>query len=185
LFLTATQPIQASQIANRENRFKSAEDVSNLEDYMLVLKTNPTTNGNKSLNLQRSTNSVCASSSSLSGLDDDTLKLLKHNMSAIPSGLILGGLHSVGKKNKKAKSVSKVFNTVSARPMVQRIKLTPTITAYLEFTFLNVLSTSTTIPTYLGSYITLTTFANYTEYVALFDQYRIDSVEAWIEPTVS
>jgi hypothetical protein len=44
-------------------------------------------------------------------------------------------------------------------------------------------NTSTTVPTYLGQYFTLASnVANYAAYTAIFDEYKIDEIEVWINP---
>jgi hypothetical protein len=45
------------------------------------------------------------------------------------------------------------------------------------------LNTSTTVPTYLGQYFSLaSSVPNYAAYTAIFDEYKIDEVEVWINP---
>jgi len=43
-------------------------------------------------------------------------------------------------------------------------------------------TTSVTVPVYQGFSFKLSDFATYTSYTALFDQYRIDQIELWLEP---
>jgi hypothetical protein len=47
------------------------------------------------------------------------------------------------------------------------------------------LTTSTTIPTFASFAFQVNGLANSAEYLGLFDQYRIDWVEVWIEPDVA
>jgi len=45
------------------------------------------------------------------------------------------------------------------------------------------MNTSATVPTYLGQYFSLASnVPNYASYTALFDEYKIDEVEVWINP---
>jgi hypothetical protein len=42
-------------------------------------------------------------------------------------------------------------------------------------------TTSTVVPTYLGLAFTLNNFISYSDYLSVFDQYKIDWIEVWIE----
>jgi hypothetical protein len=44
--------------------------------------------------------------------------------------------------------------------------------------------TSGATPQFYGAPFTLSNFANFSEYVSLFDQYRIDQIEVWLYPQV-
>jgi hypothetical protein len=80
------------------------------------------------------------------------------------------------------KAVCKTFNQLASRPRAVRAHI-PTIlqaqltTADIFFT------TSTSLNTYSNFYISMAALDGYAAYLALFDQYRIDEVEVWIEPT--
>jgi hypothetical protein len=119
------------------------------------------------------------------GLKEGSLELLKHNLTAVPAGMIEGGHKRNRGKKGKSILVSKVFNSVAARPGPSRLLLTPTITVLMQATQLAAFASSATIPAYYGSYVPLSLFDNYLEYASLFDQYRIDEVEVWIEPQIS
>jgi hypothetical protein len=46
-------------------------------------------------------------------------------------------------------------------------------------------TTSSSVPTTYGLYTTIAGFAQSSEYLSLFDQYRIDLLEVWVRPTLS
>jgi len=52
----------------------------------------------------------------------------------------------------------------------------------MQETFSSFLVSSTLGPVYASTPFTLNAFAQYTEFTALFDQYRIDRIEIWLEP---
>lgn len=56
------------------------------------------------------------------------------------------------------------------------------IKAQLDFTPIVFFTTNALSSSYAGASFQLNAFANYGEYVALFDQYRIEQIEAWLEP---
>jgi len=46
-------------------------------------------------------------------------------------------------------------------------------------------TTSTSNPTFATTYFSLSNFYSYAEYTGLFDQYRFDELEIWIEPQLN
>jgi len=86
--------------------------------------------------------------------------------------------------NTNPKSSGKCFNVVSARPQLPnplspgiRVVLTQSVAAYL--------TTSTTVPVFNASVIVPSSFAGFSEYTGLFDQYKVDKAEVWLEPTAA
>lgn len=86
-------------------------------------------------------------------------------------------------KSKGSKFVSKVYNPQATRP--QATLSTP----YQEYSTTMVLSalsftTSTSAATYVAISFKLSDFAASTEYRSLFDEYRFDFCEGWLEPSI-
>jgi hypothetical protein len=48
-----------------------------------------------------------------------------------------------------------------------------------------IFTTSTSVPAFGENQFTIAAADNYTEYLALFDQYRIDMIEVWIDPVAA
>jgi hypothetical protein len=60
--------------------------------------------------------------------------------------------------------------------------LVPQLTTTLRYASANpIFSTSASVTVFYATAITLNSFDNYSEYTGLFDQYRIDDVEVWID----
>lgn len=148
------------------------EELHNLEDYLLVLKKQPTTNGEK---LQHMMLNMSSSSPIVSTLAD-----LKAGMTAVAAGLS----YRRGPKKKKNTITSIVFNSMNRRPGIQRSVKEQIITLNLS-RIATSLSTSITVPTYISSSFTLNSFNDYSSYTSLFDQYKFNEIEVWIEPTLS
>jgi hypothetical protein len=74
---------------------------------------------------------------------------------------------------------------VASRPYPHFGSLENTIRTTNVYTTAAFITSSTTVPAYASAYISLGQFPNYTEYTAVFDQYRIDQVEVWLEPVGS
>lgn len=85
-------------------------------------------------------------------------------------------------RKRKARIVAKFYNEVGPRPYPPIGALTQSISVQLVWDQYTLLTTSTTLPTFRGNTFTLANFANYSNYLSLFDQYRIDRLEVWIEP---
>ena len=92
---------------------------------------------------------------------------------------------SVGRKStvKDGKIVVKTFNPIAGRPYPPVRSLMSTITVQMSTTIPNFLITSTTIPTYATFIPTLSLMGGTAAYTSLFDQYKIDRVEVWLEPS--
>jgi len=114
------------------------------------------------------------------------LKLIKANLTHAPSSMIL--------KNRKTKrrqgklqpfikdgvTISKPYYPEGPRPQPRLSNLEQSITVTMSSsTFL--IATSITVPVYAGITFALSLFGSYTAYTSVFDQYRIDEIEAWVE----
>jgi len=109
------------------------------------------------------------------------------NLVAVPSGMISSS-HYGGRKKKGRKGVktltSKAFNPIAARPSIKSTLKTPQIQVEMMIQS-SAFTTSTTVPTYWSTYFAISGFSQSSEYLALFDQYRIDMIEVWLEPNNS
>lgn len=76
--------------------------------------------------------------------------------------------------------ISRYFNPVAGRPASGFNPVAPVISACLRYS-VNVV-TSTVAFVGLGVAPTLSSFDNYSQYTALFDQYWIQELEVWVEP---
>jgi len=80
--------------------------------------------------------------------------------------------------------MSKAFNPIAGRPQAVVSMRTPQITVQMTVQG-SAFTTSTTVPTYWSNYFAISGYSDSAAYLALFDQYRIDEVEIWIEPNNS
>jgi len=87
-----------------------------------------------------------------------------------------------GKKKGKRSSATKFFDVLAGRPFPQRISLQQGITVQLEIARTTLATTSTTVNVFSGASFALSSCQGYPSYIALFDQYKIDQIEVWIEP---
>jgi len=92
------------------------------------------------------------------------------------------GKGKVGKRSAKGgKIIAKFFNELAGRPyraigsLEQSISVTLCASAALS-------TTSTVVATFASVPFTLNMFGGYVPYVSLFDQYRFDLIEVWVEP---
>lgn len=118
-------------------------------------------------------------------VEAELIKQHKTRMVAVPAGLVMNSRigRSRGKMFKGKKSLmSKSYNPVAGRPMSNVQNKIRTYTANLRYDVTNIVQTSTTVPTFGASTFVLSSFDNYLEYLGLFDQYKIDEIEVWIEP---
>lgn len=80
---------------------------------------------------------------------------------------------------------SKAFNPVANRPN-STIRAPPAqIQVAMSYVTSAWKTTSTTVPTYASEAFIVNAFAAASAYLAVFDQYRIDEIEIWIEPIIS
>jgi len=109
---------------------------------------------------------------------------LKAALTAVPAGLVASARPSRtkrGKKGRKSAIVSEDYNTVGRRPLLQR-SLKPAMITVQMNTQQTAFTTSAVATVYYGNYFTINGFSGYAEYLSLFDQYRIDEIEVWLEP---
>jgi hypothetical protein len=101
----------------------------------------------------------------------------------VPVGAARRGRRAGGKSEKK-KFRSLIFNPQAGRPC--RTSSTPvsdTITLDLSAVY-TLFTTSTSVPVYAGRAFVLSDFANYAALTAVFDEYKINQIEAWLEPSI-
>lgn len=101
-------------------------------------------------------------------------------LTAFGSSMNGGGGGRKGKK--KSKIIAKFFNIAAGRPFPSMGSLEQGITVQMEVSTSGILNTSTTINTFAALQFSLNNCQGYTSYTALFDQYKIDEIEVWIEP---
>jgi len=97
-----------------------------------------------------------------------------------------------GKKQKQAplakegQAISKFFNENAGRPVPHLLTLEQSITAALTSNLGTFATTSAVgANVYAAAYFYLTDFPNYPEYTGLFDQYKFDQLEVWLEPVAA
>jgi len=93
-----------------------------------------------------------------------------------------------GKKNNarlNEKVISKFYNPVAGRPLAISRNDPAEITVNMGYSNFNAFSTSTAVITVLGFNFSLSLFSEANSYLSVFDQYRIDYFEAWLEPRQS
>jgi hypothetical protein len=93
-----------------------------------------------------------------------------------------------GKRKKQGKAnsiVSKAYNIVASRPIAHPKFRENIITVNMRYTSAAFLSSSTISAVYSGTSFVISSFSDYAQYLGLFDQYKIDMIEAWLEPVVS
>lgn len=81
--------------------------------------------------------------------------------------------------------VSRAFNTVASYPRMPVVDRESTLDAVLTADLGVGFTTSVIVNTYYSYSIKLGGFADYLEYVGLFDQYRINRVEVWLTPAAA
>lgn len=79
--------------------------------------------------------------------------------------------------------LAKFYNPVAGRPYPPITGLQDMITVQLTKFTSAYFTTSTTVNVYAGLAFTIAAFDSYAEYTGLFDQYRFDRIEIWLEPT--
>lgn len=83
---------------------------------------------------------------------------------------------------KDGRIVTQFFNSVAGRPYPPIGRLNDTITVQMTGTATPFITTSTTVPTYYSTSFNLASFNSYSAFVPLFDKYRIEQIEVWLEP---
>lgn len=108
---------------------------------------------------------------------------------AVPVGLKMRQPKRAGGKGKSRKSrpvkdgqvVAKFFNPVAGRPQPTLTSLEQGITVSLSLAVAG-FATSVTVPTFSSWVFALSQCASVSQYTSLFDQYRFDQIEVWLEP---
>lgn len=118
--------------------------------------------------------------SSSTSSDDERAKLAKAKFA-------LTHLARSPVKGRKAakKLISKAFNPVAGRPTRTIANSQRQVACALSYVTSAWKTTSVTVPVFASEVFTVTSFAASAAYLALFDQYRIDEIEVWIEPIIS
>jgi len=121
----------------------------------------------------------CSTTSSSS----TALQEYKRTMVAIPAGLhLLSNNKSKGKKGKKAKGVHLVYNPIANRPLAMRVGIEQSITVKMQLRVMAAFTTQGSVPTYFALGVALNGLDSYSQYTGLFDQYKMEMIEAYIEP---
>jgi hypothetical protein len=99
-------------------------------------------------------------------------------------GVVGSASSSSGHSNKRSKETSIIYSNLGGKVpgMNHRVKGMQSIRVQATLQDPDALNTSTTTPTYFAQYFTLGQIANSAAYTALFDEYKIDEVEVWINP---
>jgi len=84
---------------------------------------------------------------------------------------------------KEGETISKCFNIVAGRPIPRFVSLENQITVTLFNDQNTVLTTTVGGPTTFAQYYTLASFGGISSYIGVFDQYRFEQLEVWLEPT--
>jgi hypothetical protein len=115
----------------------------------------------------------------------EKVKLLKASLQAVPSGLLnRSGSKRKRSIGKRSNLVSKSYNMVASRPILNTLNRIREFSAYLRVDG-TLITSSASVPTFGSLNFTLNGMANSTIYTSCFDQYKFDEVEVWIEPTQS
>lgn len=113
--------------------------------------------------------------SSLRAPPRNVLRALTHLPTASMPGRSRNG------KGNRGKIVARVFNQQAGRPLPA---LTSPLTEFrATMTTTSNFTTSMTVPVFYTQYVTLAQFSAATAYTGLFDEYKIEMIEVWIEPT--
>jgi hypothetical protein len=128
---------------------------------------------------------LASSSSSSTSPTVEQVKELKKNLSAVPSGSIISSRGQQGRSKLKNNILSKSYYSLGPRPRLFKSIPPNIITVNMSQTIPDFHNTSTTLPSTIGTFFYLTGFAGSAAYLSLFDQYRIDLIECWLEPKQS
>lgn len=116
-----------------------------------------------------------------------------HDLMAVPQGMFkaMQSSRSGGKKGsaraklaREGQIVSKLFNPVASRPQPRNgVTLEQSIQLEMSFTLRDVILSSATagIYTFASYQVSVGAFSGATSLLSVFDQYRIDQVEVWLE----
>jgi hypothetical protein len=126
-----------------------------------------------------------SSSSSSSSQSQSLEKAARFLMTALPAGLSTSkklGSRKATKLVKDGKAVGIVYNIVAARPQPSLTSLEQGISVTMGWSIPNLYTTSMSANLYGAQTINLSALSDYANYIALFDQYRIDQIEFWLAP---
>jgi hypothetical protein len=94
------------------------------------------------------------------------------------------------RKHRKSRKISDknsrfmAYNTLASRPLSNfNRSLVPQITAQLRTSGLFLTTSAVAATTFASQSFTINNLDGFAEYLGLFDQYRFDQIEVWIEPT--
>lgn len=138
----------------------------------------------ESLKLLASRRLFTVASSHIANVPGADIHQLVENLTHLPA-VGVSQRNSRGKNGKKGKTsaiTSKAYNVVASRPLARVVNHLNQITVNMRYTTTPILTTSTTVATFGASTFVLSSFDDYAQYTALFDQYKIDMLEIWIEP---
>lgn len=94
--------------------------------------------------------------------------------------MVMGGRRR-GRRRIQQRFIAKYYNEVASRPVTRGP--TPETSIVVDMNYPNIyFAGDATLPKYFALSMSLSSFDNYSKYVALFDQYRFDFVEIWIDP---
>lgn len=102
-------------------------------------------------------------------------------MPALASSSVRGGQRTRNKKVKGSVTTNTEYAYDGPRPQLRRSIRLPQITVEM-IVQQTAFTTSNVATVYYANYLTLSSFADYTSYTSLFDQYRIDEIEVWMQP---
>ena len=88
----------------------------------------------------------------------------------------------VSKLVREGQVVSKFYDLSAGRPYPALTSTEQSITVTLSLASANFFAISATVPQFAGLSLALNQFARYAEYVGLFDQYRFEQIEVWLNP---
>jgi hypothetical protein len=118
---------------------------------------------------------------------EDLVKAHKLSMLAVPA--MASASNRRGRKSRRKTApkgiISKSYNNLASRPINRVVNRASQISENLRFDVIGILSTSTTVPTFAAYAFQISSASNYSQYLGLFDQYRIDEIEVWLDPQQS
>lgn len=87
--------------------------------------------------------------------------------------------------NNRGPATARHYNVVAGRPRPPLVSLEQRIQVAMCLVTDSFLVSSVAVPAYASSQFTISGFADNAAYLSLFDQYRIDQIECWLEPTAA
>jgi len=101
---------------------------------------------------------------------------------AVPAGMV-STMQSRGRNRRKGKrrSDAKFYNVAAGRPYPRLTSMQQAITVTVSTTIVSFVTSSST-PVYASKSFSLVDFGGTSSYLTVFDQYRFDMLEVWLEP---